>query len=168
MANQPELASSGAHQFTFHGLGGEPINLGQFAGKAIMVVNTASECGFTPQYSGLEALWQGWKERGLVVLGVPSNDFGGQEPGSNSQIKAFCDLRFHVSFPMTEKTTVTGNGAHPFYKWIGNQVGLIGRPHWNFYKYIIGADGRLVDWYSSITKPQAPVVAKTVERALQT
>ena len=155
-----------AYQFTFHGIGGDAIPLSRFSGKAILVVNTASQCGFTPQYQGLEALWKARREAGLVVLGVPSNDFGGQEPGSDKEISEFCDLKFHVTFPMTAKTQVTGAPAHPFYGWVGAQVGWIGRPHWNFYKYLIDRDGRLVDWYSSLTRPDGARVDAAITRTL--
>ncbi len=154
-----------AYAFTFHGIDGVPIRLADYAGKAMLVVNTASACGFTPQYQGLEALWQARKESGLIVLGVPSNDFN-QETGSDKEIKEFCDLRFHVTFPMTAKTDVIGAGAHPFYKWIAGKAGFIGRPHWNFYKYVIDRQGNYVEWFSSLTRPDNKALAHAIGEAL--
>jgi glutathione peroxidase len=106
-----------AHEYSFQSIDGNPLPLSRYAGKAVLVVNTASMCGYTPQYADLEALWQRYRDRGLVVLGVPSNDFGGQEPGSAEQIKDFCEVNFAIDFPLTEKQVVTGPKAHPFYQW---------------------------------------------------
>ena len=160
------MSEDSAHAFTFNSLEGKPLPLAQYAGKPMIIVNTASKCGFTPQYKGLEALWQANRDKGLVVLGVPSNDFGGQEPGSHDEIKSFCELRFGVDFPLTEKVSVTGAGAHPLFKWIAEKGGFLGRPHWNFYKYLIGPDGRFVDWYSSITAPGSGRFTKAVEKLM--
>src|SRR5579864_7923889 len=107
-----------AHEFEFTSIDGKPLKLKQYAGHPVLIVNTASECGFTPQYRGLEALWRKYKDRGLVVLGVPSNDFGGQEPGTEQEIKNFCSTRYEVTFPMTAKNAVVGKNAHPLYQWI--------------------------------------------------
>ena len=159
-------SQSSAHQFSFTGLDGESIALQDYAGKAVVIANTASQCGFTPQYRGLEEIWKEYKECGVAVLGVPSNDFGNQEPGDASQIREFCDLKYHVTFPMTEKTRVTGENAHPFYKWIAAEAGFVGRPHWNFYKYVLDREGRLVDWFSSITKPTSASIAASIKDAL--
>jgi glutathione peroxidase len=155
-----------AHAFTFKSLEGKPLPLSDFAGKPMVIVNTASKCGFTPQYQGLEALWKAKRDRGLVVLGVPSNDFGNQEPGSASDIKSFCEVRFGVDFPLTEKVPVTGPDAHPLFKWIGAQGGFLAKPHWNFYKYLIGPDGRFVDWFSSITAPGSSRFTAAVDKLL--
>lgn len=155
-----------AHDFTFKLLSGETLPLKDFAGKAILVVNTASECGFTPQYEGLEKLWRANKDKGLVVLGVPCNQFGGQEPGSEAEIGAFCTKNYDVTFPMTAKTDVKGKAAHPFYKWANEAAGLLGRPKWNFYKYLIGRDGAFVDWFACPTKPTGPKIAKALEKLL--
>jgi len=165
-AGTPAHAGESAHAFSFTGITGEPLPLEQFAGKAVLVVNTASKCGFTPQYDGLQALWDQYREQGLVVLGVPSNDFGGQEPGTEAEIQSFCSVNFDIDFPMTAKTKVSGGDAHPFYAWARDQVGLIGSPKWNFHKYLIGPDGQLVDWFSSMTGPQAGRLVDAVERAL--
>jgi glutathione peroxidase len=155
-----------AYAFAFQSLEGKPMPLAAFRGKPMVIVNTASKCGFTPQYKGLEELWQAKRDKGLVVLGVPSNDFGAQEPGSASEIKSFCELRFGVDFPLTEKVRVTGADAHPLFKWIAAKGGFLARPHWNFYKYLIGPDGRLVDWFSSVTAPGSAKFTKAVDKLL--
>ncbi len=155
-----------AYDFTFQAIDGEPLPLATFKGKAVLIVNTASQCGFTPQYKGLEALYDRYGPNGLVVLGVPSNDFGGQEPGSSEEIRNFCETSFDVSFPLTEKTHVVGAEAHPFYKWAGEKLGLVAKPRWNFHKYLIGPDGALVDWFSTITEPTSSRVTKAIETIL--
>ena len=167
----PAAASAGeptAHDFTFLSIEGEPLPLSDFRGKAILLVNTASRCGFTPQYSDLQAVWERYREEGLVVLGVPSNDFGGQEPGSEAEIKTFCTVNFDVDFPMTEKVRVTGEQAHPFYRWAADQLGFAAKPRWNFHKYLIGPDGHLVDWFSTPTAPSSDKVTKAIEALLPT
>lgn len=155
-----------AYDFAFTGIDGTPLPLSEFRGKALLVVNTASQCGFTPQYEGLEKLWQDFRERGLVVLGVPSNDFGGQEPGTEAQIKEFCEVNFAVDFPMTAKAHVRGDDAHPFYRWAAEQAGVLGVPRWNFHKYLIAADGHFVDWFATTTSPDAGRLREAVERTL--
>lgn len=155
-----------AHDFAFTSIDGAPLPLSSFAGKAVLVVNTASKCGLTPQYDGLEALWTAYKDKGLVVLGVPSNNFGWQEPGTEAQIKDFCATRFSVDFPMTSKTVVKGGKAHPFYKWAKAVLGKDGEPQWNFHKLLIGKDGKLVRAFGSRTEPAAPEVKAAVEAAL--
>ncbi|AWK87785.1 glutathione peroxidase [Azospirillum thermophilum] len=162
----PPNSANTAWAFTFQGIDGKPLPLAQFAGKAVLVVNTASLCGFTPQYKGLQALWTRYRERGLVVLGVPSADFGGQELGNAGAIKDFCETSFQVDFPMADKTVVSGDGAHPFYRWAGEEMGFLARPRWNFHKYLVGPDGRLVTWFSSITEPESDKLVRAVEEAL--
>lgn len=161
-------AASGesAYDFAFTTIDGAPLPLSDFRGKALLVVNTASRCGFTPQYEGLEKLWTDYRDRGLVVLGVPSNDFGSQEPGSEAQIKEFCAVNFAIDFPMTAKTEVRGENAHPFYRWAASQVGVLGVPRWNFHKYLIAPDGRLVDWFATTTSPDAARLRAAVQRYL--
>ena len=158
--------NTSAHQFSFTSLTGKPLSLANYAGKALLVVNTASKCGFTPQYRGLEEIWRLYEDKGLVVLGVPSNDFGGQEPGSSEEIRGFCENVFHVSFPMTEKVKVTGPDAHPFYQWLLPQVGLAGKPRWNFYKYLLDRDGQLVDWFTPLTKPDSGKLTRVLRKVL--
>jgi glutathione peroxidase len=155
-----------AWDFSFETLDGKPLPLAGFKGKAVLVVNTASQCGFTPQYKGLEALNKKYRDRGLVVLGVPCNDFGGQEPGSATEIQAFCDNSFSVTFPLTAKTRVKGSDAHPFYTWARQKVGMLGSPKWNFHKYLIAPDGSLADWFSTPTAPDAPRMLKAIEKVL--
>lgn len=155
-----------AHDFSFTAIDGTPLPLKSLAGKAVLVVNTASECGFTPQYTALQDLWSRYRDKGFVLLGVPSNDFGGQEPGTAAQIKEFCEVNFSVDFPLTEKAKVTGAAAHPFYAWAAKELGALAKPRWNFHKYLIAPDGRLVDWFSTPTPPTAPRVIKAVENAL--
>lgn len=132
-------------------IGGGPLPTADYAGKVVLLVNTASLCGFTGQYKGLEALWRRYKDRGLVVLGVPSNDFGGQEPGSKEEIKRFCEASFDVTFPLADKQIVTGANAHPLYRWAAAQTGMLGTPSWNFHKILIGRDGRVVDWFTAVS-----------------
>jgi len=155
-----------AYDFSFSTIQGKPFALKDLAGRPLLVVNTASKCGFTPQYKGLEALWQGYKEKGLLVIGVPSNDFGGQEPGSNTEIASFCELNYGVDFPMMGKEHVKGRLAHPFFAWAGQEGGFLAKPKWNFFKYLVGKDGRLVDWFSTITSPDSAKLRSAVEQAL--
>jgi glutathione peroxidase len=155
-----------AHDFSFTSIEGKPLSMADFKGKAVLVVNTASACGLTPQYKGLQALWEAEKDKGLVVLGVPSNDFGAQEPGSEEQVKEFCEVRYGVTFPLTGKNKVIGGDAHPMYQWIGGQTGEAGLPKWNFHKYLIGKDGELKAVFGSRTEPGAPEVKEAISAAL--
>ncbi len=145
--------------------GGGKVNLcEEFHGKVLLVVNTASECAFTPQYEGLEALYKEKKAEGLVVLGFPSNDFGGQEPGSDSKISNFCRVNYGVTFPMFSKISVKGEQAHPLYKDL--VAASDSEPRWNFHKYLIGRDGQVIDTFSSFTRPESGRVRKAIEEAL--
>jgi glutathione peroxidase len=135
-----------------------------YGGKVVLVVNTASQCGFTPQYEGLEKLWKTYKDRGLVVLGFPSDQFAGQELDSDEEIQKFCKLNFGVSFPMFTRSEVRGSGANPLFAALIQQTDEA--PKWNFYKYLIGRDGRPIEVYSSRTKPQDPNLVKAIEAAL--
>jgi glutathione peroxidase len=155
-----------AHQFNFVSIDGKPMPLSEFKGKTVLVVNTASQCGYTPQYSALEAVYKKYKDKGLVVLGVPSNDFGGQEPGSNAEIKKFCEGNYDVDFPLTTKYDVKGDEAHPFYKWAAAVGGTAAVPAWNFHKLLIDAKGNLVAEFPTKTKPDAPDVEKAIEASL--
>jgi glutathione peroxidase len=142
----------------------KPQSLCQYAGKVVLVVNTASFCGFTSQYKGLEALNTRYKDQGLVVLGFPSNDFS-QESGSNKQIADFCESTFGVKFPMFTKTQVTGDGAVPLFKQLTAQTGQ--KPRWNFHKYLIGRDGKVIDQYNSMTGPDSKSLLGAIEKALK-
>jgi len=153
-----------AYDFSFKTLTGKDYPLADLVGRPLVVVNTASKCGFTPQYKGLEALWRAKKESGLVVIGVPSNDFAGQEPGNADEISSFCALNYGVDFPMMEKVHVKGEAAHPFFKWAGKQGGFMASPKWNFFKYLIAKDGSLAEWFSSITSPDSQKFVKAVEK----
>lgn len=156
-----------AHDFMFTSIEGKPLPLADFAGKPVLLVNTASACGLTPQYEGLQKLWDEKAKDGLVVLGVPSNDFGAQEPGSEAEVATFCQVRFGVTFPLTSKNAVIGEDAHPLYKWIASQTGDAGLPKWNFHKYLIGKDGELVGTFGSMTDPAAPDLAAAIDAALK-
>jgi len=156
-----------AYDFTFRTIDGEPLPLSKFKGKAVLVVNVASQCGLTPQYSGLEALWRAKRDKGLVVLGVPANDFGAQEPGTEDQIKTFCETRFGVDFPMTAKEHVVGGAAHPFYKWIVAQFGADAAPKWNFHKYLVGKDGAVVGTFGSRMEPNDATMNSAIDEALK-
>lgn len=156
-----------AHDFSFEAIEGKgSIDLKAYAGKPVLIVNTASECGFTPQYTGLQELWGAYRERGLVVLGVPSNDFGAQEPGSDAEIASFCTSRFSVDFPMTQKQKVVGGDAHPFYRWVVSAAGEGAAPRWNFHKYLIGPDGALVEAFPSKVEPMSEEITKKVDTLL--
>ena len=155
-----------AHEFEFTSIEGAPLPMETFEGKAVLVVNTASRCGFTHQYADLQSVWERYRERGLVVLGVPSNDFGGQEPGTESEIKEFCEVNFNVDFPMASKVHVIGDAAHPFYRWAADELGFAAKPRWNFHKYLIAPDGRLVDWFATTTPPTADKVTRAIEAHL--
>lgn len=161
-----EAGAKTAHDFQFDGIDGQPLPLSAYRGSVLLVVNTASQCGFTGQYAALQQLWRSYRERGLVVLGVPSNDFGGQEPGSEAEIKTFCEVNFDVDFPMTAKARVRGDDAHPFFRWAAQQAGPLGVPRWNFHKYVIATDGRLVDWFATTTAPDAGRVRAAIEAQL--
>jgi glutathione peroxidase len=155
------------HDFTFTSIDGGPLAMSDFAGRAVLVVNTASFCGFTRQYGDLQALWRDYRDRGLVVLGVPSNDFGQQEPGSAAEIKEFCEVNFEVDFPMTEKQQVVGDQAHPLFKYIVEQLGAQAAPRWNFHKYLVTPDGALTGgaWPSRVS-PTSPEILDAIEAAL--
>jgi glutathione peroxidase len=155
---------SDAHAFSFTSIEGKPMSMAGFKGKAVLVVNTASECGLTPQYKGLEALWKQYKDKGLVVLGVPSNDFGAQEPGSNKEIAEFCRTTYGVQFPMFEKSTVRKGDANPLF------VELIAKtssaPRWNFHKYVVDRAGTHVVSFADTVKPDARDLVGLIEKLL--
>jgi glutathione peroxidase len=157
---------SGAHIFSFTAIDGAPLPLSAFRGKALLVVNTASRCGFTSQYERLQALWMRHRDEGLVVIGVPCNQFGGQEPGGSGDVIRFCAERYRISFPLTMKVDVRGASAHPFFAWAAEQAGFLGRPRWNFHKYLIGRDGGFRTWFSTFTNPEALRVNAAITRAL--
>jgi len=149
-------------------LAGEPYALSDLEGRPLLIVNTASRCGFTPQYAGLQALWTklGKQPNGLVVIGVPSNDFGNQEPDPAEAIGEFCDRNYGVTFPLMEKVHVKGPEAHPLFRWLGDQGGFLARPRWNFYKYLTGRDGKLATWFPSTTAPDSAKLLRAIDAAL--
>ncbi len=155
-----------AYDFQLERLKGGSLPLAEFAGKPVLIVNTASKCGFTPQYAGLEKVWERYRESGLVVIGVPCNDFGNQEPGGSDDIASFCQVNYGVGFPMAGKVHVRGPEAHPLFRWVGEQGGYFSRPRWNFYKYLIGRDGSLLAWFSSLTGPSSAKFTRAIEAAL--
>lgn len=161
-----QAASTSAHDIAFTSIDGEPLPLSSFAGSAVLVVNTASLCGFTYQYDGLQAVYDRYRDEGLVVLGVPSNDFGQQEPGSEAEIKDFCEVNFDIDFPMTDKQSVKGKDAHPFFRYVADQLGEGSLPRWNFHKYLIGPDGELIGAWPSKAEPGGPEITGAIEQAL--
>ena len=157
---------SDAYDFDFTSIDGAPLPLSTFKGKAVLVVNTASKCGLTPQYDGLEKLYTDYKDQGLVVLGVPCNQFAGQEPGSEAEIKEFCDVRFSVDFPMTSKVDVKDAGRHPFYAWAEGELGEAAVPAWNFHKILIGPHGEAIAAFGPRTDPLDASIVEAVEKAV--
>jgi len=149
---------------SFPGLIDDAVSLCQFKGKVVLIVNTASQCGFTPQYEGLESLYRRYKDRGFVVLGFPANDFGGQEPGSSQDIARFCQVNYGVSFPMFAKTSVVGPGANPLYRDLAAQSGK--RPQWNFHKYLVDRTGAVVATVDSAGPPRDARITAQIERLL--
>lgn len=159
--------ASSIADFSAQDITGKTLKLSTLAGKVVLVVNTASKCGFTPQFEGLEALWQRYRDRGLVIIGFPSNEFGRQDPGSNDEIASFCQLNYGVSFPMMAKVEVNGGDAHPLFQWLKTEApGLLGSKaiKWNFTKFLVGRDGRVIRRYAPQDAPEK--LAGDVEAAL--
>lgn len=158
---------SNFHSYSARLLSGDPISLSQFRDQVVLVVNVASQCGFTPQYQGLQALYDRYKDRGFAVLGFPCNQFGQQEPGGADQIQTFCESKYAITFPLFEKINVNGPDAHPLYVWLKQEKsGLLGTRaiKWNFTKFLLGRDGEVIGRYGSTTKPEE--LAADIERAL--
>jgi glutathione peroxidase len=145
----------------------ENLNLNEYKNKAILVVNVASNCGFTNQYTDLQALYEKYSQKGLIVLGIPSNQFGGQEPGSNKEIKEFCSVNFDITFPMTNKVDVKGENAHQIYKWAKKNHGKSTIPKWNFHKILINKEGKVEDTFTSFTKPTSNKITKKIDQILK-
>ena len=164
-AQAPAMSRATAFAFAFKGLDGKDIRLSEQTGSPVLVVNTASLCGYTPQYTGLQQLWSRFRERGLVVIGVPSNDFGGQEPGGVSEISQTAEHEYGVSFPMAAKVDVRGANPHPFYRWAATERPL-DLPRWNFHKYLIGRDGRIAAVFATNVEPMDARVVNAVAREL--
>ena len=159
--------SSSVYDHSFKSIDGDDmIDLSDFKGKTMVVVNTASHCGFTHQYKGLQTLHNSHED--LVVIGVPSNDFGNQEPADNEEIRNFCNKKFKISFPLAEKSVVTGKNAHPFFKWARQELGFVsGVPRWNFHKILVDKNGNAVTGYTSLTKPNSKRFRKKIENLLK-
>jgi glutathione peroxidase len=155
-----------ATDFKFDGIDGNVIDLNNYKNKVLVVVNVASRCGFTNQYEDLQELWSNYKNQGLVVIGVPSNNFK-QEPGTNKDIKDFCETTFGINFPITEKTNVIGKDSHPFYIWAKENYGRPAIPKWNFHKIVVGKNGKVLDTFASITKPSSNKFIKIIDQELK-
>ena len=155
-----------AYDHTFQSIDGAPLPLSSFRGKVLLVVNTASFCGFTAQYAALQTLHEKYEARGLVIVGAPSNDFGGQEPKGEADVKKFCAGAFGITFPLTSKIHVKGADRHSFYGWASDTLGALQAPWWNFHKYLVGRDGKLVSAFGTRTEPQDPGVIKAIEAEL--
>ena len=158
--------NANVYKFNFNSIDGKEINLNDFRGKPILIVNTASLCGFTYQYSEIESLYKKYKKDELIIIGIPSNDFGNQELSSNQKVKEFCTINFDVSFLLTEITNIKGNKGHPFFKWIKKEAGFLAFPKWNFYKYLINKEGSLVKWYASTTNPISNKITTEIDKLI--
>jgi glutathione peroxidase len=165
-AQAPAMSRPTAYAFAFDGLDGGSLRLAEHAGKPILIVNTASQCGYTPQYAGLQELWKRYKDRGLLIIAVPSNDFGGQEPGGPKEINQTAHGEYKVGFPLAAKADVKGPSAHPFYKWAAVEKPGEG-PRWNFHKYLVGRDGLIAAVFSTQTEPADPRVIAAIEKELK-
>lgn len=159
-------APGSAHQFQMTAIDGKPLNLAQYKGKVMLVVNTASFCGFTPQYKGLQALQTSYAPKGFTVLGIPSADFGDQEHKTNAEVAKFCESTFGITFPLTEKAHVKGSEAAPFYQWARTQIADNNEPKWNFHKFLVGKDGRIIAGFGSRVAPDSPELKQAIEKAL--
>jgi glutathione peroxidase len=155
-----------AYDFIFKDLDGSALSLSEYKDKVIVVINVASQCGFTNQYEDMQKVWEKYQDKGIVMLGVPSNDFGKQEPGSNKDIKNFCEAKFGISFPMTEKVSVKGAKVHPFYIWAQKNHGKSAIPKWNFHKIIIDRNGKVAETFTSIVNPSSKKFIKTLEKLI--
>ncbi len=172
MNPSPEFTSNekSIYEFSMKDIEGKNVKLDAYKGKVVMIVNVASKCGLTPQYEGLEAIYKKYKDQGFIVLGFPANNFMGQEPGTETEIKEFCKLKYDVSFPMFSKISVKGTDQHPFYTFLTNEksnTGFAGDISWNFEKFLLSKDGKTLSRFSPKTKPDAPEVIDAIEKALK-
>jgi glutathione peroxidase len=165
MNTEPVKAKS-IYDFTMNSIDGKATSLKKFQGKVLLVVNVASKCGLTPQYEGLQAVYDKYKEKGLVILGFPANNFGGQEPGTNEEIKTFCSTKYNVSFPMFSKVSVKGDDITPLYKWLIEETGNNGDIEWDFGKFVVGRDGKTISRFSPRLVPGSKEVVTAIEAAL--
>lgn len=157
-------AATGVHEFTLKTIEGKPAPLSTYKGKVMLLVNVASKCGYTPQYTGLQSLYDKYKDKGLVVVGVPANNFGGQEPGTNEEIQTFCSRNYNVNFPMMSKVSVKGEDKIPLYTYLTENTG--GDVKWNFTKFLVGKDGRIISRFESKVTPESSELTSAVEKAL--
>ncbi len=164
-SSKPMSSDKSFHDFSIESISGGNISLSDYRNKVVLLVNTASQCGFTPQYAGLQKIYDRYKDDGFVVLGVPSDDFN-QELSSDDDVKQFCEIRYGVNFPLTSIQKIKGESAHPLYKWISGNTSVIGQPRWNFHKFLIGKEGQIINWFSSMTSPTSEGLLKQVEQAL--
>ncbi len=158
------FGASSVHEFTLNSIDGKPAPLAAYQGKVVLIVNVASRCGFTPQYAGLEALYEKYKDRGFTILGFPANNFGGQEPGTNEEIKTFCSSKYNVTFPMYAKISVKGDDKAPLYQFLTATGGEI---QWNFTKFLVDKDGKVVARFEPKVTPESPDVTEAIEKALR-
>ncbi len=158
------MAASSVHDFALTSIDGKPAPLSSYKGKVLLLVNVASKCGYTPQYTGLQSLYDKYKDRGLVVVGVPANNFGGQEPGTNEEIKTFCTRNYNVTFPMMSKVSVKGEDKTPLYGYLTENTG--GDVKWNFTKFLVDKNGKIVSRFESKVTPESPELTSAVEKAL--
>lgn len=157
------LAADSIHDFTVTSIDGKPASLAAYKGKVVLVVNVASKCGYTPQYKGLETLYQEYKGKGVVLLGFPANNFGGQEPGTDAEIKTFCERNYSVTFPMFSKVSVKGADRAPLYSYLASA----GEPKWNFSKYLVGKDGKVIQLFGSGVTPESAELRGAIDKALR-
>ena len=158
--------NANVYKFNFTSIDGDIIKLNNLIGKPILLINTASLCGFTNQYNDLENLFKTYKGKGLSIIAIPSNDFGNQELSSNKKVKEFCTTNFNTTFLLTEITKIKGKNGHSFFKWVKEEAGFLAFPKWNFYKYLINKNGELDSWYASVTKPNSYKITKAIEKIL--
>jgi len=158
------FAASGIYDFTPNSIDGKPSPLSVYKGKVVLVVNVASKCGYTPQYTGLEALYNKYKDQGVVVVGFPANNFGAQEPGTNEEIKTFCSRTYNVTFPMYSKISVKGSDQDPLYAYLTQSAGEV---KWNFTKFLVGKDGKVIAKFDSAVKPDSAELTSAIDKALQ-
>jgi glutathione peroxidase len=159
------FGASSVHEFTLNSIDGKPAPLSAYQGKVVLIVNVASRCGFTPQYTGLEALYEKYKDRGFVILGFPANNFGGQEPGTNEEIKTFCSTKYNVTFPMYSKISVKGDDKAPLYQFLTDTTGS--EIQWNFTKFLVDKNGKVVGRFESKVTPESPEITGAIEKALR-
>jgi glutathione peroxidase len=164
------FSASSVHEFTLNSIDGKPAALSAYKGKVLLLVNVASKCGYTPQYAGLQSLYAKYKDKGLVIIGVPANNFGGQEPGTNEEIKSFCTRTYNVSFPVMAKVSVKGSDATPLYQYLTDKAtnpSVGGDVRWNFTKFLVGKDGKPLQRFEPGVTPDSPELAMAIEKALK-